>query len=177
MKNDVENALGALVGLPLSDVSRGANMLMFGFGGPRLIPAHSGGTREVGDFALHVQCAWRFRDSSRILIGFNDIYYPADLPWTEPIPDGFDWDVSGANRCDRFFKSFMAAHKTAPIRVISAVADDVGGFHLGFSDGYELDVFPDTGMPNEVWRLFRPCTSGHFVLPHNTPDDPVVAGV
>jgi len=85
--------------------------------------------------------------------------------WTDPIPDSFDWDVAGANRCDRFFESFMAAHSTVPIRVTSAVADDIGGFHLGFSEGYELDVFPDTGTPDEVWRLFRPGARGHFVLP------------
>jgi len=84
MKNDAENALRVLVGLSLSHVSRGANMLMFGFGVPRTIPARGGGTREVSDFALHVQCAWRFRDSSHILIGCSDLYYPADLLWTDP---------------------------------------------------------------------------------------------
>ncbi len=119
----------------------------------------------VADFALHVQCAWRFCDASRILIGFRDIYYPADLPSTEPIPKGFDWDVAGANRCDRFFKAFLAAHSVTPIVVTSAVADQLGGFRLAFSESYGLEAFPDTGVPDEVWRLFRPGVGGHFVVP------------
>jgi len=159
MKARTEDALAPLIGLNLSKVGRGANMLMFTFGCLRSIPdTYRGGERQVGDFALHLQCAWRLRDTSRILIGFSDIYYPADLAPSEPIPQHFDWDVAGTNRCDRFFESFIPSHPADSLLVASVVADVVGGFTLTFPGGFALDVFPDTGSSDEVWRRLSPGT-------------------
>ena len=164
-----EAALQSLVGLPLASATRAANMLMFDFGSIRIIPSRLDGMREAAEFTLHVQCPWRFCDPQRVLVGYSDIYYPADLPWSEPVPDGFVWDVAGANRCDRFFQAFMAARSTAPLLVASAAADEFGGFRLGFQGGFRLEAFPDTGTPDEVWRLFTPGLKGHFVMPTPTP--------
>ena len=160
-----EAVLQSLVGLPLASVARAANMLMFDFGSIRSVPSRLGGIREAAEFALHVQCSWRLCDTQRVLIGYSDIYYPADLPWPEPVPDGFSWDVAGANRCDRCFQAFMAARSTTPLLVASAAVDEFGGFRLGFQGGFRLEAFPDTGTPDEVWRLFQPGLKGHFVMP------------
>lgn len=157
-------ALQALTGLPLANVSRAANMLMFGFGGPRTIPARQGGTREVTEFALHVQCPWRLCDSERVLIGSVDIYYPADLPESDPVPDSFNWDIAGANRCDRFFQSFMAVRAVVPIFVTTVDTDQFGGFRLNFSASFQIEAFPNGGTPSEEWRLFKPGEKEHFVM-------------
>lgn len=172
MKTRTETELAPLLGLELSKVSRGASMLMCTFGPLRSIPdTYRGGERQVGDLALHLQCPWRLRDKSRILIGFTDIYYPADLAPTEPIPQGFDWDVAGVNRCDRFFESFVPSHPVSSLRVASVSADDVGGFSLLFSGRFALDVFPDSGSLDEVWRLLSPGTDReHFVMPDSILD-------
>jgi hypothetical protein len=169
VKTRIEKELTPLMSLELSKVSRGANMLMFTFGPLRSIPdTHRGGERQVGDFALNVQCAWRIRDTARILIGFTDIFYPADLAPSEPVPQDFDWDVAGVNRCDRFFESFVSSHPVSSLRVISVGADDFGGFTLSFSGGFALDVFPHNGSPDEVWRRLSPGTDReHFVMPQS----------
>jgi hypothetical protein len=172
VKIRIENELAPLIGLDLSLVGRGAAMLMFTFGPLRTIPdTYRDRMRQVGDFSLHLQCPWRLCAGSRILIGSSDVYYPADLPYTEPIPKGFDWDVAGENRCDRFFESFVRSHSSAPLRVISVTADDFGGFRLALSEDHSLDVFPDTGVANEVWRRLSPGTDReHFVIPQSILD-------
>jgi hypothetical protein len=168
----MEKELAPLIGLELSKLDRGGNMLVFTFGPLRSIPeTYRDGERQVGDFALHVQCAWWIRDTSRILTGFTDIFYLADLAPSEPVPQGFDWDVAGVNRCDRFFESFVSSYPVSSLRVTSVSADDFGGFTLNFSAGFALDVFPHNGSPDEVWRRLSPGTDReHFVIPQSILD-------
>jgi hypothetical protein len=162
--SDAQNEVNKLIGLPLTSASRAAAMVMFGFGAFRDIPDdRRGGMRRVADFALHVDCPWRIYNESQIVVGSQDIFYPWDSPWTEPVPVGFDWDVSGANRCDHFFESFIKAHP--PLIVESVAVDRFGSLHLSFSSAFGLDVFPNIGTPDEVWRLFRPgAEEPHFVM-------------
>jgi len=47
----------------------------------------------------------------------------------------------------------------------SAGADRLGGFTLGLSGGWSLDVFPDDSLDQEFGRLLRPRTDEpHFVV-------------
>lgn len=59
----IEAALAPLVGLPLWASGRAGDLQWFQFGAKHAVVAQSGsakGTeRTVGDYALHVQCAWR----------------------------------------------------------------------------------------------------------------------
>ncbi len=68
----VERALASLVGLPLRERARAADMEMFSFGDTHLRVAQfgprKGQTVEVTDFALHIQCAWRIRGPSGIVV-------------------------------------------------------------------------------------------------------------
>ena len=165
MQHLAQIALEKLEGLPLRQWARSGSMPMLGFGTLHAVPRLRGdGTRQGLEFALHIQCAWRFCDTTQVLVGSQDVYYPADVSETEPSPEGFMWDAPGANRCDRFFDSFMKAHLEEPITVVSAVVDSAGGFKMSFSGDYHIDVFPDIGSGDEVWRLFRPGYPGHFVM-------------
>jgi hypothetical protein len=63
MKYDVERierACRPLVGLPLFASNRAADLQSFQFGAPQRVPSALVGrpARLVGEFALHVQCAW-----------------------------------------------------------------------------------------------------------------------
>lgn len=152
-----DEALSKLQGLALTRVNRAAMMLMFWFGDERVVPdTHRGGERTVPDFALHVQCAWRLCRHGRILIGSQDVLYDADTPWDQPNPEGFEWDVAGANRCDRFFAAFPPAESSVPLIVATVSTDELGGFRLGLSGGFSLQCFPDAGTPDEIWRLLQP---------------------
>jgi hypothetical protein len=90
MRNELESSLQALIGLPLLSAGRAADLEWFLFGSSRTVTNFKGETRVVGEYALHVQCAWRIRDSARIIVASNDLYEP-----TEVIEDSenFDWSA------------------------------------------------------------------------------------
>ena len=99
MKTDIEAALRPLTSLPLWGSHRAADLQGFQFGSRHPATTHKGKATLVGDYALHVQCPWRIVRGNQIVTGSGDVYYPAgDDPYDEP--EGFRWDVSGANRRD-----------------------------------------------------------------------------
>jgi hypothetical protein len=55
-------AFDVLIGLRLAIVRRAADMLVVHFGDIR---PHPSGEGTIGDYALHVQCPWRFRRPAR----------------------------------------------------------------------------------------------------------------
>jgi hypothetical protein len=74
MENKVEEALGVLVGLPLWALGRSVDLAWFEFGSKRIAKGWKGLEKEVGDYALHVQCAWRITLQEKIVIGHGDIF-------------------------------------------------------------------------------------------------------
>ncbi|HWF38600.1 MAG TPA: hypothetical protein VG322_08780, partial [Candidatus Acidoferrales bacterium] len=104
----IEQATSALVGKPLWQCRRAADMAMFQFGRRRKIQNVRGEWREVGDIALHVQCRWRLLRDGLIVIGSSDLYYPAEFEEGGNVPDEFDWDTDNNLRdklLDRLFNS------------------------------------------------------------------------
>lgn len=97
MKEQIQKALDALIGIPLWSSSRAADLQGFHFGQRRTVTA-GGRTKEVGEYVLHIQCAWRIRHGNRVIVGSRDLYNP---PHESDDPENFDWDVQGANRRDR----------------------------------------------------------------------------
>lgn len=165
MKKEIEQALYPLCGLPLISISRSVNMEEFHFGERHVkIPRFGDHTPvEVGEYALHVQCAWRIVDGERIIVASRDVYEPAGDVAEEPAD--FDWMKHGANRCDERVSVFWAEHADAPLFVTAVEGDVYGGFRLLFSEGYELQVFPNDSCPDEHWRFFKPDTDeDHFVV-------------
>lgn len=122
-----------------------------------------GEIKEVGDYALHVSCAWRIVGSGGIVIASRDRYYPAGDPDQEPLE--FKWDVPGANRCDERVAAFFGEHKDDPLLVQAIEVDWVASVNLTLSHGFVLQIFPDDSLPDEHWRLFQPATGvEHFVV-------------
>ena len=98
IQQQVESVIAPLVGMPLWDAGRAADLLWLAFGQRQTIKDFRGKPREAGEYALHVQCAWRFVLGEKVVAGNRDLYYPRGYKDPkEEIPKGFDWDVQGAN--------------------------------------------------------------------------------
>ena len=161
----IQKALAPLIALPLRCIGRAADLLWVHFGEFREIPYRKGGTRTVGDWALHVQCPWQFARPPSILIARSDCFYAADS--SEP----YDWDAAGKSRFDGRAGPLNREFESSPPRVVAVAADSVGGFTLRFDSGHVLEVFPDDGTVSgsECWRIFRPGRDErHFVFPDET---------
>lgn len=166
MKERIEQVLSVLIGLPLLDAGRAVDLEWFHFGHPRIVTTRKGGTTEVGDYALHIQCAWRVKAPNRIIVASRDRYYPPHD--SEDIPAEFDWDVPHGNRCDARIEAFLQAHSALPLIVTSVEADEVGSVRLLLTKEYVIEVFPDDSFDSEYsehWRFFQPSMgTEHFVV-------------
>ena len=142
------------VGLPLWASGRGADMQWFAFGNQRQAVSHSGTSRAVGDYSLHVQCPWRIVRGDAIVVGSRDLYYPADE--TAEVPPEFDYDYDGMKtrrdrRVDALLENATTAYIVTDVRVGAA-----GAFQIHLDEGYALEEFPDDSAEAEDWRFFRP---------------------
>ena len=110
-----------LQGLPLWDWGRAANLIWFEFGARRTVTGHTRNEqRVVGEWALHVQCAWRLTSPSGIEVAYQDIYYPASSEGNMDL-DEFDWDRQGKNRCDEKLATIWGTGNEGRITVTNAV--------------------------------------------------------
>ena len=163
-RKTIEIALAPLVGLPLWSAGRAADLEWFQFGAQHVVVVGAGKAKgmekTVGDFALHVQCAWRIAGPNGIVVGSRDRYVPAGD--SDGASGDWDWDRPGANRCDERIDAWF--HGSAYV-VRSVAADTLGGLSLGLPDGFTLDVFPDDSHIGEHWRLLQPGrATPHFVI-------------
>src|SRR5690349_7130384 len=98
MEDDIVQALHPLVGQVLWNAGRTTNLEWFHFCQKREVQGRLGEVNLVGEYALHVQCAWRVTNRRVIVVASGDRFFPAGYPF-EDIQD-FDWDAPGSNRCD-----------------------------------------------------------------------------
>lgn len=163
MKDEIKAQLSKLIEKPLWGVGRSADLEWFQFGDKHTVPAYGGGAKQVGDYALHIQCAWRIIETGSVVVASQDMYVPADDP--VEIPYDFEWDVVGANLCDLRVAELFSRHVPDLPIVTEVRCDDLGGFQVNLSRGITVDVFPDSSRPVEYWRLFQPAEeSPHFVV-------------
>lgn len=162
----VEEVLAALVGLPLWGTNRAVDMQMFDLGARREVAIERGRRRRqrkhVGDYGLHIQCAWRIAGPAGIVVASRDLYTIAG-PEPESSRDvDWDWETPGASRRDERLAAWLEA---GPYVVEAVRADALGGFELALAGGHVLAVWPDDSLLDEHWRLLPPSPSiGHFVV-------------
>jgi len=164
MREEIQSALDVLVGKDLWASGRAADLQWFQFGQCRTVTDSRGGAKEVGEYALHVQCAWRIRKGDVVIVGSRDLYSPA-----EDTKDGqhFDWEIPGTSRLDKRIHSIFE-NETRHLLVSVVEAREAGSFTVQLENDYELDVFPHDTLPVEHWRLFRPYKDEpHFVVSGN----------
>jgi hypothetical protein len=157
-----EDVLCVLNGLRLQKIGRAADMLWMHFGDLREAPSRRGGTRQVGEWSLHIQTSWRFTRRDRIIVGVLDLYASADDG------SGYDWDRGGESRFDRIASSLNKSFQEDDIRVRQVFCDEVGSITLRLDTNLHFAVFPNfsSDYPNrEYWRFFRPATDDpHHVV-------------
>lgn len=156
VQQQVENVMASLVGKPLWDAGRAADLMWLAFGQRQIIKDFRGKPREVGEYALHVQCAWRFVQDEKVVVGNRDLYYPRGYkdPKDE-IPKGFNWDVQGTNRCDEVLAELFAGG-TNQFVVERVEVRQAGELALILERDLTMQIFPNDSLDGEHWRLFRP---------------------
>lgn len=168
MKEKIQQAASALIGLPLWDAGRAADLAWFAFGDRRTVKDFRGDPKEVGEFALHVHCGWRIVQNERVIVGHRDLYYPAGAgSECQAIPADFNWDVQGANRMDERLKQLFE-NPPAGMIVKRIEVGLAGALQLFFENEAVLEIFPNDSFDEEHWRLFRPYRGEqHFVVGGN----------
>src|ERR1700680_1322679 len=100
MKKGIEGATAVLVGKALWKWDRASNMATFEFGRKSQVLGTPGNVKEVGEWALDVQCAWRITRQDEVVVGSRDVYYPAEYDESKSIPSEFEWERD-PNRRDK----------------------------------------------------------------------------
>ncbi len=159
----LNDALQALVGLPLSIARDVADMKVLHFG---VIRPHSSGRGTVGSHAFHIQCPWRIVTEEGVLTGASDRFAPPSEGAEVNDEDKRSGNLqrvriqSLLNGYDSSTKSYVNA--TDNLVVISVSSDKWGGADLLLSGGYRLQIFPDSSL-DEDWRVIE--TGGpHIVI-------------
>jgi hypothetical protein len=130
--------LQSLVGLPLWAVGRAGSLVWFQFGARRTVKDRKGAQREVGAYALHVDCPWRLTDDA----GAEHANEESD-----------DWRFEALQRNN--------------LIVERAVSTADHGLVAYFGGGWVLEVSPDSSEDKETvehWRLFEPYQDGAHLV-------------
>lgn len=158
--------LDALIGLRLSIVRRAADMLVLHFGEIR---PHKSGKGTVGDYALHVQCPWRFDGPARTVTGSDDLWDyagPGERPpnWSYEDGQGLqDRQFSRVFARDETTRSWV--NETERFFVTGVEQTKRGDVRIDLSGQYAILVFPANSR-REAWRFFATSDDGdHLIFP------------
>ena len=161
MTNQIEQALDVLVGLPLWAIGRAVDLVWFEFGNRKTVTGWKGVEKEVGDYALHVMCAWRITLNDKVVTGRADVFCTPEET-DEPLPPDFDWQKG--NRFDRIISEFLQ-DESRQLVVQNVSAGDAGSLTFVLEGGYKLDIFPQDSESGEHWRFFEPgVAESHLVF-------------
>lgn len=135
-KRAIKDRLSDLVGMPMWAVGRAASLVWIQFGDRLVAKSPLGHTREVGTYALHIDCPWSWRRDHEVLAD-ND----TDLEQLQKLA-------------------------STPIICKGVSAFETGSFVMRFENGTKLMVSVDDDPDaDEYWRLFEPAIdSPHFVV-------------
>jgi hypothetical protein len=138
MRREIEQRLGVIKDLPIWAAGCAANMLWLQIGERRVVPAWGGGTKEVGSYALHIDCPWSWSLSGKQI-------------------------ASHAGRLDD-----LNARLGLPAVCVALHAQDNGSFQIELDNKaiFAVRVESDTDQEaSEFWRLFEPSSNAeHFVV-------------
>ena len=146
-----DDRMNRLVGKALWRCTRAADLVAFQFGERRETRNAFGTPALVGEYALHVQCAWRITRDDQVLVG-NVVYYSTPIG-TESDLNRFDWDHM-ANRRDELIRELFIGERTEfPI-----IRVDVGqAYNLRIiTESICLEIFPITLPAKNIGAFFDP---------------------
>lgn len=161
-KENIKQQLNLLIGYELTHTTRMGATECLKFG-TLYKTDFKGIERLIGNFALHLQCAWRFTKNDVILVGDLDLYeQPNEMA---DFDMNFDWDIQQGNLRDVKLKSLLQSEK---LIVKSVENDSFGGFEINFNEDFKLTAFPTLSSKSqysEHWRLLdnRKEDNEHFI--------------
>ena len=145
----LQKYLSCLIGSTLKEVGRSTNMLWLSF------------IKDNINYALNVQCFFRFIKNDSIITTRGDMYYPANS-YTGDYAD-FDWDIHGQNLFDERVMQIINKHR---LKCMNIVIKEYNDIDFEFDDGMTLSVYSDCSIREEQWRLFEKgnLDKGHIVV-------------
>jgi len=162
--------INRLNGLRLNIVGAAADMLWISFGEQRTVADLRGKPKQVGEWALHLQCPWRFVRGGEVILASSDCYYDAEGV------ELLDFDSEATSMFKKNAKDLNALLELSKVTVRLVLCSEAGAFELLFDD-LKLTVLPTESeniLDQEAWRLFQPSTdSPHFVFPQRGEAEPV----
>ena len=138
MQRAIQEQLDQVIGLRLWGVGRAASLLWLQFGERHTVPAWGGGTKQVGSFALHIDCPSSWTLGGRVIA---DVTSEAEV---------------------------LTKLISPPIVCQAAMGQARGSFEFLFDNGTRFAVrVEDDADPeaDEYWRLLEPTLdNAHFVV-------------
>jgi hypothetical protein len=161
METEIRSALQVLIGETLWSSGRAADLQWFQFGQRRTVTDFRGRAKEVGEYALHVQCAWRIRSGDSVTVGSRDLYFSKEDSEDD---QSFDWQVQGASKLDQRITELFE-NGTREFFVSNVQVGNAGSFTIVLESNFAMEVFPYESSAKEHWRFFRPYSDeAHFVV-------------
>jgi hypothetical protein len=145
--NEIFDQIKVLKGKRLVQAGFAADMLCLLFGDVELPKNDIVDWQEVGEYALHVQCMWRFSKEDQIVLTFWDLY-----------------NASLKDDKEATHKIFVPLNEKMPLEVIDITLDEIGTLQIKFNSCITFDVFPDMVGKVEHWRLINFKTDKHLVV-------------
>lgn len=155
-------ALSPLVGKKLWGWSRTLDLMCFQFGARKRIAGAFDKVRDVGEYALHVQCTWKIVRQNVVLTASSDLYLPARLKDR----DGFDWR-EGTTRLDIRMKRWFARGRE--FEVVGVALETWGDLRLDLKGATSIYVFVDGSSGDEMWRYFAPYSNRQHLVAKGQP--------
>jgi hypothetical protein len=146
-----------LISKDFVDIGRAADMLWLSFGKEITIKIHDQKSRVVNEFALHLQCPWRFIQKGLIILANADIYDVTN----DKDYDYDEWDVLGNNRFDKAVEETMSP--MLPLKVEQFCTDSKRDIKILFGQGLVFETFINASSPSENWRLINFATREHII--------------
>ena len=146
IREEFAREMQALVGLALWASGRAGNMQWFQFGGRIPRTNRHGEAREVGTYAVHVQCPWRVLDGDVVVVGSGDL----DFDPSGQLPTAGD-----ATKHPTLLDVRMKQLLSKDLRLASVDVSRLAAVRLFFSSTQVLELVPIESVPLEQWRLLR----------------------
>lgn len=155
-----EYVANILIGKKLISIGRCMDVIMFGFGIPKIRKNRKGESEFYPEFSLHLQTAFRIAKSNKILIAYNDIFAPSN----EEMND-FDYTESGTTLFD---KKLLKYNKQLinDLEVLNLEINDMGDIKMVLKSNIYVETFNiDSGF-DEIWRFFKVGADEEHLVAH-----------
>lgn len=151
-------SLDVLAGLQLSLAHHAGNMRGFHFG--KIVRKNG---KNVGAYALHIQCPWRIESETAIVTGSQDWYvFAGEAEGVREDPDSWDPACGGSLQESRLRALFgcpidqdrTITNRTDKLFVTGVEQEAHGGCRIVLDGRLCIVLFP-CASEGEYWRLFR----------------------